>query len=345
MAQSSEIAWSETACSDDEEKLDVKMRGTKKSRQSSASLHSSRIYNEVEMVKFILSSTTVERVWEVHTSILEPQSTLFKRVIEYGRYGDSTEPDPCQTLRGLERTAPATNTFFLTEMKEGRFEAFVQAVRPTLGRAFTAQELVDILVVANDWGFKDLRAFTMRRIPAVESDPLEMVALCRRTKISEWLLKPYGELAMRLSPLTRFEVRILGPSASAAIYKAREAVLHRRMALIRSDEPPDWMWSLFWHRTCWRLLSDSWYGILTKSQYADMELKKALVQEMEAIRGKEISKPLGMLSRYTICGGCNVEEKLRRWMNVTEDMQIAARVLKEELGDNMDIWLLHSESV
>lgn len=182
-----------------------------------------------------------------------------------------------------------------------------------------------MLVLATDWGFKDLRDYTITEIAKHPMPPLEKIGLARRAGLSRWLLTPLTTLATRLRPLEKDEMQILGWETTAAVMLARDAVLRRRLDAVRDEHPPVWMGTKWRHAECWAALCRALSMALAQPKYHDMSLPMAV----------EAATSPGM------CSSCNGSKwaYIETWLDMTREKHIVERSIISILGGNQKGWV------
>lgn len=181
-----------------------------------------------------------------------------------------------------------------------------------------------------------MREYAINEIPSHSMDPIDRIALARQTNVTEWnwLGPPYIALSVRLAPLEQDELATLGPRATSAIQKARQAVLLRRMDLIKGDKGPAWMGNSWWHKPCWKTLYEAWRQLIAWSRPASEEdnsphelLMKALEKRDFQVDGRP-PKPL--------CASCDVKYKIFGWISPWTENELAESVLLEVLLEHVE---------
>lgn len=76
-----------------------------------------------------------------------------------------------------------------------------------LGQQLSVNHLKPMLVLATDWGFKELGEFALKAMPKHAIPPLEMIILARRANVQDWLPEPLTSPSTRLEPLKRMKCR------------------------------------------------------------------------------------------------------------------------------------------
>lgn len=192
-----------------------------------------------------------------------------------------------------------------------------------IGQTFTLTQLKPILVLATDWGFRRLRVYAITHIPHHAMPPLDKIVLARRTQVHEWLLEPLVSLATRLEPLNPTEMETLGWETSTALTSAREKVLHRRLSLLRPNEPASWMGGAFWHKNCWDSLGRAVVEATRDPKYRGSLLPSA------------VSQALNDGGLKPLCSECK-KDRLKRteeWLDMESEKPIVEKVLKQALGE------------
>lgn len=161
-------------------------------------------------------------------------------------------------------------------------------------------------------------------------DPIDKIALSRRTQVPEWIEAPYIALSLRNDMLSTAEAMALGLGTTAAVTRARERVLHRRMRLTSGVIPP-WMGNFFFHALCWRTLREAWGLALTDEKYRSMIAAEALLAALTEIRTRGSPK--------VFCTSCNDEKKLLAWLDKEDDERVALAELMSCLGNDVRTWL------
>lgn len=307
-----------------------------------------------------LQSAHTNRTWEIHASILIPESDRFAQIHRFGtgEPHDANE-DPCIGVRSLARLGP--QRYQLIEVTDACFKDFLRGVKPryalesydSLSRAKVSRNSLcqdnsqtrfrNILILATDWGFEGLRTIAIRNITAHMLSPrtsfttrlgdLDFFLLAHRTRVSSWLPISHTYFVTKIALLSTEAISAIGPRVTAAINQARAMVRKQRLALVAPDTPPEWVSGWFRHTDCWQALGDCWKRVLNDADA--VRPRVALLEELTAQRGSTTTT-------RKFCDGCFEKAKngmLNDWLQLKKDEKIAEEVLIAVLGDDLDAWL------
>lgn len=198
----------------------------------------------------------------------------------------------------------------------------------------------NILILATDWGFDQLRNIAISNITAHILRPrtpfstklgdLDLFLLAHRARVSSWLPISHTYFVTKIAPLSAEAISAIGPRATAAIDQARAEVRKRRLALVAPATPPEWVSGWFKHTDCWQALGDCWKRVLNDADA--VRPRVALLEELTVQRGSTTTT-------RKFCDGCFEKAKngmLNDWL---QDEKIAEEVLIAVLGDDLDAWL------
>ncbi|TDL18190.1 hypothetical protein BD410DRAFT_705826, partial [Rickenella mellea] len=83
-------------------------------------------------------------------------------------------------------------------------------------------EWLAVLKFADKWCFESIRRLAIEEIDKQRMDEVEKITLIQEYDIKEWACATYGKPAIRQSPLTPDEMKLLGFEFSPKIADARE---------------------------------------------------------------------------------------------------------------------------
>lgn len=189
-----------------------------------------------------------------------------------------------------------------------------------------------MLVLATDWGFADLRSYTISELSLYQDRPVPRILLARRARVSEWLLEPYVALATQLAPLSNHAASLLGTDSVLAIARAREKVLERRLSLLNVNKPSKLFGKpTFWHPYCWGTLCEAWRRTLTEERFHRPGFSP-LWSMMRALAG---TKGTG---KYLLCPHCDSEARIGQWLALYRDEAGVEAFFQYCLGKSVEQW-------
>lgn len=212
-----------------------------------------------------------------------------------------------------------------------------------LGQKHSLHRLCSMLIIASDWGFVDLRNTVIRTLTSHQMDPktpfseklreLKLLKLARRAHVPQWVPMAYMYFATRIAPLSAEDAQATGFDASAAITRAREQILRRRLDLVAGPTPPAWMAGWAYHKECWKAMGEGWKAAL--SDRNAVRPRQALLEELRRQRAS------GMAARK-VCDTCMEKAekgRLIQWLQLFEDEATALAVLSADLGNDRNSWI------
>jgi hypothetical protein len=148
---------------------------------------------EDDMVEILVE----ERLFRIPTFFLARQSSYFNKL--FNERDDIYEGSPLVLDEGVTAA---------------EFESLLHALdpHPSSGtKPSTSDEWKDVLKLASKWHFPQTRATAIKKLEALNLDPLERVRLAATYEIPHWFVDAYIGLCQRPEALSPDEVRILLP--------------------------------------------------------------------------------------------------------------------------------------